>query len=83
MAKRKQRGGIYTKTRCGKLERIRVECQLAPGDAFNIRPAWLPDGSLLLQTDNIEPGVIIPRNRALRLARLIRTMALQLPKEGK
>lgn len=82
MAKKKQPGGIYTKTHRGQLERIKVECRLDTEDTLAIVPAIWPNASLLLKPSN-GTGVVIPRNRALRLARLIRTMALQLPKEGK
>lgn len=75
-------GKVKTRTRRGRLEQITGECCGAQGDAIVVES--YADGNLAMYAKNCNLygiGVFFNRKRALTFARLLRTMALQLPKE--
>lgn len=82
--------GIYTKTKRGRLRSVRVACQANMSGVCDIDDHLVFSSAGIAEATAVvfnsgESGVriCIPRKRLLTLARLLRTMAKQLPKETK
>lgn len=80
--------GIYTKTKCGRLESVRVACQANMSGVCDIDDHLVFSSAgiarataVVFNSGSSSVRIYIPRKRLLTLARLLRTMAKQLPKE--
>lgn len=82
--------GIYTKTKRGRLRCVRVACQANMSGVCDIDDHLVFSDSgraeataVVFSWGKSSVCICIPRKRLLTLARLLRTMAKQLPKETK